>query len=337
MIKLFNYAMVRVFTNHSVQNSLTLMPVFKIHHVTKYSYNRPVVESVNQIRIYPVASDTQEILQHEVSISDAPELFFFIDYWGNRCADFSLPDAHKELAIESKLIVRTITQEEPKQVISLLSDLHPVIRKDFKLFELSKPEDIKATDATQTIIQSIAAVDKTVMQLVQECSQYIYSNFKYIKGITTIESTVDDILEHHSGVCQDFAHVLLQLLRTIGIPSRYVSGYICPNKNGMRGEGATHAWVEAYIPSHGWMGIDPTNNAWVTNHHVKLAVGRNFNDCSPMKGTFKGISRQTLSVYVSVGYEDGHVFEDINNVEMEVTEMAVTADLLAAEEAQQQQ
>jgi transglutaminase-like putative cysteine protease len=138
-------------------------------------------------------------------------------------------------------------------------------------------------------------------------------------------------------VCQDFAHVLLQLLRTIGIPSRYVSGYICPNKNGMRGEGATHAWVEAFIPAYGWAGIDPTNNVWVTNHHVKLAVGRNFNDCTHMKGTFKGISRQTLSVYVSVGYEDGHVFEEINDVQMKVTEFAITADQLAKEEAAQQQ
>ena len=83
------------------------MPVFKIHHVTRYSYNRPVIESVNQIRIYPVASDKQEILHHEVNISDNPELFFYIDYWGNRCAEFSLPQPHRELVIDSRLIVRT--------------------------------------------------------------------------------------------------------------------------------------------------------------------------------------------------------------------------------------
>ncbi len=107
------------------------------------------------------------------------------------------------------------------------------------------------------------------------------------------------------------------MLRSLGIPSRYVSGYICPNKNGMRGEGATHAWVEAWVPGIGWIGNDPTNNAWVTNHHVKLAVGRNFNDCSPIKGTFKGPARQSLSVYVSVGYEDGHTFEEVNKVKLE--------------------
>ncbi|RYZ28125.1 MAG: transglutaminase family protein, partial [Sphingobacteriales bacterium] len=141
--------------------------------------------------------------------------------------------------------------------------------------------------------------------------------FKYIKGITNIETTVQEILELRSGVCQDFAHVMLEILRSLGIPSRYVSGYICPNKNGMRGEGATHAWIEAWIPGNGWTGIDPTNNVWVTNHHVRLAVGRNFNDCSPIKGTFKGPARQSLSVYVSVGYEDGQTFEEMNPVRMD--------------------
>ncbi len=82
----------------------------------------------------------------------------------------------------------------------------------------------------------------------------------------------------------------------------------------MRGEGATHAWVEAWVPGYGWAGIDPTNNVWVTNKHIKLAVGRNFNDCSPIKGTFKGAADQNLSVYVSVGYEDGKIFEELNDV-----------------------
>ncbi len=85
--------------------------------------------------------------------------------------------------------------------------------------------------------------------------------------------------------------ILLAMLRLIDIPSRYVSGYICPNKNGMRGEGATHAWVEAYIPFYGWLGIDPTNNCIVNDTHVRLAIGRSFSDCSPVKGTYRGTSR----------------------------------------------
>ncbi|HTQ27308.1 MAG TPA: transglutaminase family protein, partial [Puia sp.] len=104
---------------------------------------------------------------------------------------------------------------------------------------------------------------------------------------------------------------LLVMLRAIQVPARYVSGYICPNRNGMRGEGATHAWVEAYIPSDGWLGFDPTNNCLAGDLHVRLAVGRNFSDCSPVKGTYKGLSGHTLEVGVSVSYEDGNVVEEI--------------------------
>ncbi len=311
------------------------MPVFKIHHVTKYSYNRPVKESVNQIRIYPIASDLQEILQHEVNITTDPELFLFIDYWGNRCADFSLLQSHKELTIDSRIIVRTMGQEVITTVNSNREELAQNVNDNFYLLELTRPDEISVNAALQEIINSFQSKEKSIMQIVEACSGFIFKEFKYIKGITNIETTVDEILEHRSGVCQDFAHVLLQLLRTMGIPSRYVSGYICPNKNGMRGEGATHAWVEAWIPQLGWTGIDPTNNVWATTHHVKLAAGRNFNDCTPVKGTFKGLAKQSLSVYVSVGYEDGHVFEEINDVQMQVTESTVTQEQLAMEAAQQ--
>jgi transglutaminase-like putative cysteine protease len=108
----------------------------------------------------------------------------------------------------------------------------------------------------------------------------------------------------------------------------------------MRGEGATHAWVETWIPGYGWAGVDPTNNIWVTNTHVKLAVGRNFTDCSVMKGNFKGPARQELYVYVSVGYEDGVTFEETTQVQMErqkKASMEEEAAARAAEQLQQQQ
>src|SRR6266581_1374290 len=111
--------------------------------------------------------------------------------------------------------------------------------------------------------------------------------------------------EYQETVCQEFAHMVLVMLRMINIPARYVSGYVCPNKNGMRGEGATHAWVEAYIPFYGWLGIDPTNNSLTSHLHVRLAVGRSFSDVSPVKGTYKGTSRHVLEVGVTVAYENG--------------------------------
>ena len=293
------------------------MPLFNIHHVTKYEYDRPVKESVNEIKIYPFNSSSQHVLYHEINITGSPEVMLSTDYWGNRTGMFNLMPSHTELTIESKLVVRN---QAPEQDITnfngAFDELGVETRKDFGLLELSRSEKPHLQDEINAITGEINT-SRTVVQAVQNCSHFIFENFQYVKGITTIETTVEEILQHRSGVCQDFAHVMLEVLRNLEIPGRYVSGYICPNKNGMRGEGATHAWVEAWIPGYGWAGIDPTNDVWVTKQHVKLAVGRNFHDCSPVKGTFKGPARQSLSVYVSVGYEDGHTFEEMSKVKME--------------------
>lgn len=291
------------------------MPIFKIQHITKYLYDKNVRESVNEIKIFSYQDNTQEVLQHDLFITGSPEVFTYTDYWSNKTGLFNLMPPHKELIVDSRLLVRTIASAVADiNFAAELNELEAEVNSNLKLLELSTPDAIVSNEAMSAIVQSIKENETSVARVVQNCCEYIFNNFQYIKGITTIETTVDEILENRAGVCQDFAHVMLQALRSLQVPSRYVSGYICPNKNGLRGEGATHAWVEAWIPSYGWAGIDPTNNVWVTNTHVKLAVGRNFNDCSPVKGTFKGPAKQNLSVSVSVGYEDGQIFEEINNV-----------------------
>ncbi len=291
------------------------MPIFKIYHATKYTYDRMVKESTNQIKIYPYMSAEQEVLQHDISITGQPPVQTYFDYWGNKKGTFNLLPPHNEMAIESRLVVRTLLPAAlPLNFDAPFEALRHEVDGQLQMLELADADMI----ASQSEIDNIAAIiyqnGKSVATTVQDCGDYIYKNFKYVKGITTVETTVDELLQLRSGVCQDFAHLMLQVLRTLRIPSRYVSGYICPNKSGMRGEGATHAWVEAWLPGYGWAGIDPTNNVWVANKHVKLAVGRHFRDCSPVKGTFKGLAKQTLSVYVSVAYEDGNTIEGVNNV-----------------------
>ena len=316
------------------------MPVFTIHHITKYEYDRAVKESSNEIKIYPYLCNDQEILQHEILITSNPDVHIFTDYWGNKIGLFNVLAPHKEMVIDSRLVIRTTQSNQLKiNFHSNWQSLENTVKNNLLYLELSHADTIKSQSAINTLIESLDVTNKSIASTVEACSELIYKQFKYIKGITTIETTVDEILEVRAGVCQDFAHLMLQMLRTLKIPSRYVSGYICPNKNGMRGEGATHAWIEAYIPEFGWAGIDPTNNVWATNHHVKLAVGKNFADCSPVKGTFKGPAKQLLSVYVSVGYEDGQVFEEITNVPLQKFEKD-TADTFFLEdplEKQQQQ
>ena len=311
------------------------MPVYKIHHITKYTYDKPVKESVNQIRLFPYNCQEQEVLQHEWNITNYPELHIFNDYWHNRVGVFNIIEPHTELAVESKLVVRTTA---PNDIFlnyeGTREALDDEMNDNLSLLELTTVDLIESQEEINEIARSIHNAQSTIAEKVQQCNEYIFDHFEYIKGITDIETTVDEILRLKSGVCQDFAHVMLQLLRTMRIPSRYVSGYICPSEVGIRGEGATHAWVEAWIPGHGWAGIDPTNKLWVTNKHVKLAVGRNFGDCSPVKGTFRGPVKQSLSVFVSIGYEDGHIFEDLNKVNLHL-EPPITIEEVAAEQQQQ--
>lgn len=296
------------------------MPLFKIQHLTKYVYDRPVRESANQIKIYPFAHPQQDVQSQRVVITGDPAVNLFADYWGNTVGLFMVNEAHKELIIDSQLIVNVQPSKDGNPMSdSKFSDweiLRGVSASDMKMLDLTKPESIHAKAEITDMVNALRHNRDTPAVFIQRCSEYIFDKFDYKKGITTVETTVDEILAFKSGVCQDFAHVLLEMLRAVAIPSRYVSGYICPNQDGARGAGATHAWVEVYLPSTGWVGIDPTNNVWVADQHVVLAVGRHFNDCSPVKGTFKGPANQALSVSVSVGYENGHTFEEQHAVKM---------------------
>lgn len=293
--------------------------LFKIQHITRYRYDRPVYESANQIKIYPLTDGRQEIVKQELNITGDQPIHVFTDYFGNTAGHFTLSEPHRELAIDSKLVVRTILPPE-----TALDRSHPLeweqfaaaVRGDVRLLDLSKAELKAAKNDIQRATDELMPLQDAPALFVQRCSEFVYAHFTYQKGITTVETTVAEIWTHRRGVCQDFAHVLLEMLRSAGIPSRYVSGYICPNSSGVRGAGATHAWVEAWLPTCGWVGIDPTNNCWVSDTHVALATGRHFDDCSPVKGTFKGPANQELSIYVSVGFEDGRTFEDINLVQL---------------------
>jgi transglutaminase-like putative cysteine protease len=314
------------------------MAIFKIVHITKYQYNWPIKESINEVRLFPHNFDNQKVIDYQLLITHDPEVEYYQDYYGNRVANFNNLESHEEMVIESRMTVRVNhSLKIPAIDNTTIKDIEKEKSKNITLLRLSYPEVIEKQREIEAILRAIDAASKPIIGIAQLCNQYIFDNFTYTKGITNIETTIDEILELKKGVCQDFAHVLLQLLRTIGIPSRYVSGYICPNESGLRGEGATHAWVEIYTPTQGWLGLDPTNNIWTMDNHVKLAVGRNFYDCTPIKGTFKGLARQTLSVCVSIGYEDGRHYEEINDVLLEEIPQEINDQISYIEQQHQQQ
>jgi transglutaminase-like putative cysteine protease len=287
------------------------MPRFKIHHVTKYSYNAPVRDSANQVILFPIQDDYQEVVKQKLSITGDPPVEKYNDYYGNEVGLFMHADPHTELEIDSKIEVITHSRDLPNDTMSreeqwehLISLKNEVLFIDF--FNVGRFE---ASEEVRKVTEGFDH-KATPMTISKQLTEFVYKNFRYVPGITSVETTIDEVWKLKAGVCQDFAHILLTMLRMLGMPARYVSGYVCPNKNGMRGEGATHAWVEVYIPFYGWLGLDPTNNCIANELHVRLAVGRNFTDCSPVKGSYKGTAKHVLHVGVSVSYEDGHKHDD---------------------------
>jgi transglutaminase-like putative cysteine protease len=257
--------------------------------------------------LFPVKDENQEVLSQQLIITDEPTVEIFTDYYGNEIGSFMNLAPHTSLRIDSTVAVITKPKIFPADDVAIEEQWGHLyqIRHVVPFIDFLKQENFEALDEIKKIADAGFYKSVSVFVAVQQLTEYVYQHFQYIKGITSVETTLDEIWKLRAGVCQDFAHMLMVMLRLLGIPARYVSGYVCPHDNDLRGEGATHAWVEAYIPFYGWLGIDPTNNCIVNDRHVRLAIGRNFSDCSPVKGTYKGTAKQTLEVGVSVSHEDG--------------------------------
>lgn len=289
------------------------MPRFNIHHITRYTYEGPVRDSANQIVLFPIKDEYQEVLRHDLFITGEPPIEIYKDYYGNEVGSFTNVEPHSSLAIDSRIEVITKRRPELRDEAERTEQWQMLeqLRWQAPYIDFLMQEQFESLGEVLETLCPDKARSQTPLEAAQQLRTYVYDQFQYIKGVTTVESTLDEVWRLKAGVCQDFAHMLLVFLRQIHIPARYVSGYICPNRNGMRGEGATHAWIEAYIPLNGWVGLDPTNNCVADDLHVRLAVGRSFSDCSPVKGTYKGAAGQTLEVGVSVSYEAEKMIEEV--------------------------
>jgi len=289
------------------------MPRFVIHHSTNYTYPEPVRDSANQIMLFPIKDERQFVENQQLHITGEPKVEIFTDYYGNEIGSFMNIAPHTELRIDSTIAIITkpvIFPSDETAAVVQWTHLHE-IRFIVPFIDFLKQENFDALPELKKIADAGFYKSVSVFTALLQLTEYVYKNFQYIQGITSVTTTLDEIWKLKAGVCQDFAHILLAMLRLLCIPARYVSGYVCPHDNNLRGEGATHAWVEAYVPFYGWLGLDPTNNCIVSEQHVRLAIGRNFSDCSPVKGTYKGTAKQTLEVGVSVSYEDGVVSKQV--------------------------
>ncbi|WP_396602125.1 transglutaminase domain-containing protein [Algibacter sp. R77976] len=317
------------------------MATFYIKHITKYSYNSNVIDGATLIRLHPINDDYQKVTSHLISITNNPFIETFIDFFNNRVGTFMVTEPHKELNIISEIEVTTTERIFPDDSADVASQWQELkrIQNTIEFIDFTKHKPFSGAEDIKAIILDKMLKTKSPFKAILELCEYVHDNFEYKSGISNVNTPLEDTWKLKAGVCQDFTNVLLKMVKMLGVPARYVSGYICPNDTIVRGGGATHAWVEAYIPFYGWLGIDPTNNAIANENHVRLAVGRYYSDCSPVKGVYKGNVEAEMEVSVEVKTSKTEIIDttDVNTVTSKTNNSYKRSLELRQEQGQQQQ
>ena len=280
---------------------------YRIRHRTSYRYAAPAFESFNEVRLQPVASATQTLLDFDLSIEPPATVISFRDYYGNAVHDFGVAYLHDRLVIESTSDVVTHAgvdkplagpaDGEPDESPALRELATDTALED-ELAEFLGPSafvplERETAEITERLLAE--APGESSLAFFRRAADHVRSTLDYVVGTTTVETSVAEVLAGGSGVCQDFAHVLLSLCRHAGLPARYVSGYL----GSVEDSSASHAWVEAYVPPYGWVGIDATLGRLCTGEHVKLGIGRDYTDVAVLRGTYHGGGEAELTVGVS--------------------------------------
>lgn len=285
---------------------------YKVTHTTTYSYSEPVAVCHNQLLLAPRDLPRQHCLSHRILIRPHPVTSTrHKDYFGNTVYAFSIEEGHRKLTVKASS--RVAVREQPKIVVAETPNWEDVVgvmrkRHDSHWFEASQflfdSPSISRFDELGAYAKESFQPKTPIVQAALHLTDRIHKDFAYKPGTTTVNTTLREAFDLKTGVCQDFAHLQIGCLRALGIPARYVSGYLRtlppPGKQRLVGSDQSHAWLSIYIGSGIWIDFDPTNNVMCGSDHVTLAWGRDYSDVCPIKGTFVGGGTHMLSVSVDV-------------------------------------
>lgn len=284
---------------------------YSIRHLTKFLYSNPVSESMMETRMHPRSDQNQRCLTFHLSVSPRCRVFSYRDHLANQVHHFDIPGQHGQLVIVAESLVEV---QPTAQIPSFLApdawnELDAMIEQDDYWEMLLPSEFATSTPALESLAEEldVRRRDDPLMVL-QQINEQLYNHFEYVPKSTKADSPIDLALLTHAGVCQDFAHIMITLVRSkLRIPCRYVSGYLFHgNSDHDRSvNSATHAWVEALVPQLGWVGFDPTNWLVAGDRHIRTAIGRDYSDVPPTHGIFRGRANSELTVAVRVTPSQG--------------------------------
>lgn len=281
----------------------------KLHtlHRTHYTYATPVRESFNEARLRPATGDGQECRHFDFTVSPDARTSHYFDFYQNCVHLFEIDAPHSELLVEASALV--FTRDEP--ALPPGAEPAPLERVDECLLQdrcydfLPDSTYVEITPDTTALALAASAGATDVWQAAQAIMRHIHAEFRYQPASTNVHTHMREVIKARNGVCQDFAHVMIGYCRALKIPARYVCGYLYNGpRDQLKGAQASHAWVEIFVNGTGWCGLDPTNATLAASRHVKVAVGRDHADVSPLKGTYRGTDKHKMTVEVVVTESD---------------------------------
>jgi transglutaminase-like putative cysteine protease len=274
-----------------------------VHHSTRYLYGSPVRQSLNEARLQPQEDGRQKRLGFTLVISPSVPTQEQLDFYGNHVHFFEISKPHQELLVDACSIVETpdapaLGLEDRPAPLASFADC--ALQPD--LFDFLQPSHfVDSGLEIAALAGGIIHGENDAWQAAQLLMHWVHDEFRYQPSVTNVHTTMSEALRLKQGVCQDFAHVMIGLCRSLGLPSRYVSGYLYNGPSDqLKGAQATHAWSELWVPGVGWVGLDPTNKHPTDQRYVKAAVGRDYSDVAPIKGSYRGTAERSLSVEVLV-------------------------------------
>jgi transglutaminase-like putative cysteine protease len=280
---------------------------YAIRHFTRYRYSHLVWQSMMEVRVHPRSEGNQRCFVFQLSVNPRARIFGYTDSYGNLVHHFDLPARHGQLTIISDALVNIDAQLSIPETMEYgaWQQLEDLVEKNDYWDMLMPSHFARSSPELEELAREIGASERngrSPLAFLTDISTGIYTSFSYVKKSTVVNSPIEDALRSRQGVCQDFAHIMIALVRDARIPCRYVSGYLYHSSENDHpsADGATHAWVEALLPEIGWVGFDPTTNRLVGERHIRTAIGRDYADVPPTMGVMKGKAETQLQVRVRV-------------------------------------
>ncbi|MFD1811222.1 transglutaminase family protein [Rhodococcus gannanensis] len=271
----------------------------RVVHTTGFAYDAPVTSSFNEARLTPRSDGRQNVIHNRVETTPATRSFRYTDYWGTAVTSFDLHAPHTALSVTGTSVVETDAVTVPTDGVDWDRLAEETVRDQYGEY-LTATDYVPLSDRFDDIAEQLRReCDPT--EAVVAAANWVHENMSYVPGVTGVHTSALEAWEERRGVCQDYAHLTRMVLRAMGIPSRYVSGYLHPHREAALGEsvsGESHAWVQAWTGS--WWGYDPTNAVPVGEQHISVAVGRDYADVPPLMGIISGGGATDFDVVVEV-------------------------------------